>query len=103
MAGIPGTSVGAAPDDEYTMLGFKTQVWMTASIVAPCESAGLVIVSGMGMIKDLADPDRAFVEIRVAERHCEIPGMVPKLDLQRTCHFRSVTAAVLKLKKPICA
>lgn len=76
---------------------------MTVSMLALCESARPGIVSGMAMIKDLADPDRAFVEIRVAERHCEIPGMVPRLDLQTTCHFRSVTAAVLKLKKPICA
>lgn len=76
---------------------------MTVSMFAlwgPVESAA---VSGMGMIRDLADPDRSFVAIRVAERHCEIPGIVPRLDLQRTCHFRRVTAPVLKPKKPICA
>jgi len=56
--------------------------------------------SGMGNTKDLDDPDRAVVDMSVAARHSDIPGMMLETEPQDSCHFNSVTADVLKLKKP---
>lgn len=59
--------------------------------------------SFIGVIKDLEEPDRDMVEIRVAARHSGRPGAALMEDLQVTCHLSRVTAAVLKLKKPSCS
>ncbi len=53
-------------------------------------------------MSDFDEPDLEMVDIRVAARHSGIPGSVPDADLQNTCHLSSVTASVLKLKKPSC-
>lgn len=49
-------------------------------------------------MSDFDEPDRAIVDVNVAARHPGIPGSAFDTDLQDTCHFSSVTAAVLKLK-----
>ena len=54
----------------------------------------------MGVTRDLDEPEREMVDIKVAARHSGTAGRTPEADLQDTCHFKSVTAAVLKLKKP---
>ena len=53
-------------------------------------------------MSDFDEPDRDMVEMRLAARHSGTPGRVPDTDLQETCHFRSITADVLKLKNPSC-
>ena len=69
-----------------------------ASWLASC------VVSGIGIIRDLEEPERDMVEMRVAARHSGMSGAaVPMEDSQETCHLSRVTAEVLKWKKPSCA
>lgn len=55
-----------------------------------------------GVIRDLEDPDRDMVEMRVAARHSGMAGAAAEADLQEICHLSRVTAEVRKLKNPSC-
>lgn len=94
---IAGVRCGA-PLDEYTMLLLRTQLWI--AFCAPASPSLSLMVSGIGVIRDLEDPERAMVEMRVAAKHSWMPGTASEMDLQAICHLSSVTAAVRKLKKP---
>jgi len=61
------------------------------------------MVSRIGVINDLDEPERAMVEIIVAARHSGILGKTPEVDFKETCHLSKVTAAVRKLKNPRCS
>src|SRR5689334_19861888 len=94
---IAGVRCGT-PLDEYTMLLLRTQMWIAFCTLA-CPSLS-PMVSSIGIIRDLEDPDRAMVEMRVAAKHSWTPGTTPEMDLQAICHLSSVIAEVRKLKKP---
>ena len=59
-----------------------------------------LMVSGIGIIKDLDEPDRATEDMRVAAKHSGMPGLAPEVDLQEICHLSRLTAEERKLKKP---
>ena len=86
------------PLDEYTMLLLRTHMWIAFRTLSlgPFSS----MVSGIGVTKDLDEPDRATVEMRVAAKHSGMPGTAPEVDLHKTCHLSRVMADVRKLKKP---
>jgi hypothetical protein len=89
------------PLEEYMILLLSTQMWMAFSELF---SGGLSCAAPFrGVIRDLEDPDRDIVEIRVAARHSGMAGAADEADLQDTCHLSKVTADVRKLKNPRCA
>jgi hypothetical protein len=94
---MAGTGCGA-PLEEYTILLLRTQMWI-ASCMSPLAWLAW-IVSGIGVIRDLEEPDRAMVEMRVAARHSGTLGTARDEDLQEICHLSNVTAEARKLKKP---
>lgn len=86
------------------MLLLSTQMWI--AVCLPLPEAALPFTSWMvsliGVIRDLEDPDREMVEMRVAARHSGMLGAAPEAGVQETCHLSRVTAEVRKLKKPSC-
>jgi hypothetical protein len=89
------------PLEEYTILLLSTQMWIA---FPGLPSAWLsCAVPFRGVIRDLEDPDRDMVEMRVAARHSGMAGAAAEADLQDIRHLSRVTAEVRKLKNPRCA
>lgn len=81
------------------MLLLSTQTWMA---VWSWALLAAWVFSLIGVIRDLEEPDRDMVEMRVAARHSGMPAAAARADLQVICHLNRVTAEVLELKKPSC-